>query len=364
MTMPNEEKLTEALEQLAGRAVVPTDGLSRVKRRVRMRRNRRRTAMGALAVVAISGIALSANLVTDRERRVVSTANETQEQSQLAPVPRLTLNVADLALVDAQIGRTDFIAEQLTAPPSYQHYQSFRRAADDWRAPAVFIYTTSPEAPFEIGDGSRSGTTIVDINGSEGYLRSDEGLDPVLGWRLPDGTSAYVHAPGMDAKDLLALGRSMSLRADGQGWNVGGLPAELTPIIDERPTNPAGIINHSLTFAGAPGRVEMHSSTGTRLELETRVADLMAGATVESSTVRGYPAAVARTGQTTRVLWYDDTAKTVNYLIVEGDIEARLDDVVAGITELSEVEWNELLASTDTTYWTGDSSSPTSTSTP
>ena len=142
------------------------------------------------------------------------------------------------------------------------------------------------------------------------------------------------------------------------------MPSGLEPIIDEPNVHNADTANHSLTFEGTAGRVELHSSTGRRVELETRVADLLDDAEVHNLMVRGFPAALVRSTHSTRVLWYDDTAGTVNYLILEGEIEAAVDRVVAGITELSEPKWNDLLAGAHTTYWTGDTPSSTSTSTP
>lgn len=380
MTMSTDDKLTETLERIADRAATPTDGRLRVARRLQTRRTRRRVAMAAVAAVAFTGLIVGANTAMGPDRRAVSTASDGQDSAgthtpdvpttaQTADpdsVPRLTLDVAGFRLVDADIGRTEFTAEQLASPLQYSYFQSFRPEAADWQKPGVFVFTVPPASPFGIGEDSPpETTTIVDINGNTGYLMSYGGTGAsALGWRLPDGTAAFVHAPGLEPDALVALARSMTLRPDGHGWNVADLPSGLQPIIDEPNGHNADIANHSLTFEGTAGRVELHSSTGRRMELETRVADLLDDAEVSNLDVRGFSAAVVRSAHSTRVLWYDGTAGTVNYLIIEGDIETAVDRVVAGITELSEPDWNDLLAGVHTTYWTGDTPSSTSTSTP
>src|SRR3546814_1358210 len=70
MTMSTDEKLTETLERLAARATTPTDGQSRVERRLRSRRNRRRTTLGVAATVSALGISIAfATLAGDADLR-------------------------------------------------------------------------------------------------------------------------------------------------------------------------------------------------------------------------------------------------------------------------------------------------------
>lgn len=375
MTMSTDEKLTETLERLAGRATTPMDGYSRVERRLRARRNRRRTTLGVAAAVSVLGLSAAfVNMGEEPDSRNATVASvgedSTSAPSTEAPappsagdagVPRLTLSVPGLSLTSAHIGHTDFTDVQMSAPLAFTHFQSFRPAPDDWSSPSVYVYTTTAGASFGIGEESpEDSREIVDVNGNTGYLVT-AGEQRSLGWRLADGTTAYVFAPGMTPEDLVTIGRSMTLRPDGQGWDVGDLPDGLVPVLDEQNSRQPSRTNHSLTFEGEAGEVELHSSTASQIEMEDRIADYSVGAEVTTATVNGHAAAVARGAHDVRVLWYDSDNQVANYMIVSGTIGDDVDQLVSNIRELSEGEWNDLLATADTTYWNGDESSPTST---
>jgi hypothetical protein len=269
--------------------------------------------------------------------------------------------VPGLSLTSAHIGRTEFTDVQMAAPLSFTHFQSFRAAPDDWSGPSVYVFTSPPDSHFGIGEEAPEGSnTIVDINGSTGYLSKDD-AQPSLGWRLPDGTTAYVLAPGVSLEDLVSIGRAMTLRSDGRGWDVRELPDGVVPVLDEENSLQPTMRNHSLTFEGEAGEVELHSYTASQVEMEDRIADYSIGADVTSATVNGHPAAVTRSPHDVRVLWYDSDDQVANYMIVSGTIADDIELLVSNITVLPENEWNDLLATADTTYWTGDESSPTST---
>jgi len=164
-----------------------------------------------------------------------------------------------------------------------------------------------------------------------------------------------------EAEIPLAIGRSMTLRSDGQGWEVGELPDGLVSVLDEANTRQPSRTTHSLTFEGEAGKVELHSSTGSQVEMEDRIADYSVGAEVTTAVINGHAAAVARGPHDVRVLWYDSDNQVANYMIVYGAIADDVEQLLSNITELSEDEWSDLLATADTTYWNGDESSPTST---
>lgn len=374
MTMSTDEKLTETLERLAARATTPTDGLSRVERRLRTRRNRRRATLGAAAAVSVLGLtAAFVNLAEDADTGNATVASNgehstaapcsdtpTPPTAEKAGVPRLSLSVPGLSLTSADIGRTEFTDVQMAEPLGYTHFQAFRSAVNEWSSPSVYVYTVPAGASFGIGEESPEDvTTIVAINGNTGYLVVD-GAHRSLGWRLPDGTAAYVFAPDLAGEELLAIGRSMALRPGERGWEVGDLPDGLIPVLDEENTRRSSIENHSLTFEGDAGVVELHSYTASQIDMEHRIADYSVDADVTATTVNGHPAAVARGPHDVRVLWYDPDNQVANYMIVSGAIADDIELLVSNITVLSENEWNDLLATADTTYWTGDESSPTS----
>jgi hypothetical protein len=376
MTMTTDEKLTEALERLAARATTPTDGRARVERRLRTRRNRRRTTLGIAAAVGVLGVSAAFASMGEagdtRNATVASTGEDSTApdgtDAQVPPgvdeerrVPRLSLTVPGLSLTSAHIGRTEFTDVQLAAPLGFTHLQSFRAAPDDWSGASVYVFTSPPDSPFGIGEEAPDGSkTIVDINGSTGYLSTDPAR-PTLGWRVPEGTTAFVLAPGVELVDLVTIGRSMALRADGRGWDVRELPDGMVPVLDEESTRGSSTESHSLTFAGEAGEVELHSYTASRVEMEDRIADYSIGAEVTNATVNGYPAAVTRSPHDVRVLWYDADNLVANYLIVDGAIADDIELIVSNIDELAQDEWDDLLANAETTYWTGDESSPTST---
>jgi len=374
MTMSTDEKLTETLERLAARATTPTDGLSRVERRLRTRRNRRRTTLGVAAAVSALGVSVAFLNIGEQSDSRNATVASTGEDSPAAPatdapappddekagLPRLSLSVPGLSLTRAEISRTEFTAAQMVTPRGFTHFQSFRPAPNDWSSPSVYVYTVPAGASFGIGEESPEDvTTIVAINGNTGYLVVD-GAHRSLGWRLPDGTAAYVFAPDLAGEELLAIGRSMALRPGERGWEVGDLPDGLIPVLDEENTRRSSIENHSLTFEGDAGVVELHSYTASQIDMEHRIADYSVDADVTATTVNGHPAAVARGPHDVRVLWYDPDNQVANYMIVSGAIADDIELLVSNITVLSENEWNDLLATADTTYWTGDESSPTS----
>lgn len=376
MTMSTDEKLTETLERLAARATTPTDGQSRVERRLRSRRNRRRTTLGVAATVSALGISIAfATLAGDADLRNETVASigedstgsagtdaETPPVDENNGMPRLSLSVPGLSLTLAHVGATEFTAAQIAAPLGFTHFQSFRAAPGDWSLPSVYIYTVAAGAPFGIGEDSPNDgtTTTVDVNGSTGYL-GVLGAQRTLGWRLADGTAAYVLAPDLAPDELIAIGRSMSLRPDGRGWDVRHLPDGLVSVLDEENSRLSSIENHSLTFQGDAGEVELHSYTTTPVDMETRIADYSIGAQVTNTTVNGHPAAVTRSPHDVRVLWYDPDNQVANYMIINGAITDDIELIVSNIDELSQDQWKELLATADTTYWTGDESSPTST---
>lgn len=375
MTMSTDEKLTETLERLAARATTPTDGHSRVERRLRARRNRRRTTLGVAAAVTALGVSVAfATMGEESDSRNATVASVGEDSTapaatdapappvdEKAGMPRLSLSVPGLSLALADISRTEFTAAQMAAPLGFTHFQSFRPAPNDWSSPSVYVYTVPAGASFGIGEESPADvTTIVDVNGNTGYLVTD-GAHRSLGWQLPDGTATYVFAPDLAPEELLAIGASMTLRPDGRGWDVGDLPDGLIPILDEENTRRSSIENHSLTFEGGAGEVEFHSYTTSQVDMEGRIADYSVGADVTSTTVNGHPAAVTRSPHDVRVLWYDPDNQVANYMIVNGAIADDIELIVSNVTVLSENEWNDLLATADTTYWTGDESSPTST---
>ena len=369
ITPTGERQLTTSLEEFASQATAPHDGRARVSARLATRRRRRRTAAVACVALVVGGIGVGIARLPDTNQSGVATADMADDSaseaspssSAEADLPNLAVDVPGFVLAEANIGETTFTDEQLAGPRAFYYFQSFRGSADDWQLPGVFVFTTTPDRPFAIGDDNPDQVTTVDINGSPGYLHGAESGAPSLGWRLEDGTTAFIEAPGMDSDDLLAFARSMQARPDRQGWDVETLPEGLAPIVDAANTSRPATAHNSLRYESPDGRVELNSSLSTPVQFEDRVADyLNASIDVENTTVRGQPAVVIRSEHDTRVLWFEPDADVQHYFIIDGSAEDQVDEIIAGLSELPSTEWAELLDSTDTTYWNGDTPSSTS----
>ena len=377
MNVPaDEQRLATALDRFASQVTTPHDGRARVAQRLVVRRRRRRTTVVAGVALLAAGLGVGLTHLPDTDRSGVSTAGLADHSGgdsrspsdgsgvEAASIPDLTVDLPGMTLVGADISAPTATDQRAGDPGGFYYFQSFRRASDDWRLPGVFVFTTTPESRFEIGERSPADqVTTVDINGHTGYLHLPEVGLTALGWRLDDGTTAFVVAPGMAPDDLVALGRRMQPRTDRQGWAVPGLPDGLVPVIDAANTPRPFTGNHSLRFEDDASGIELNSSQSTPVAFEERVADYLNSAeSVENTTVRGQPAVVIRSAYDTRVLWYEPNVDVENYLIIDGTAQDHVDDVIAGLTELTPADWDRLLASTETTFWDGDT--PSSTSTP
>ena len=277
MNVPaDEQRLATALDRFASQVTTPHDGRARVAQRLAVRRRRRRTTVVAGVALLAAGLGVGLTHLPDTDRSGVSTAGLADHSGgdsrspsdgsgvEAASIPDLTVDLPGMTLVGADISAPTATDQRAGDPGGFYYFQSFRRASDDWRLPGVFVFTTTPESRFEIGERSPADqVTTVDINGHTGYLHLPEVGLTALGWRLDDGTTAFVVAPGMAPDDLVALGRRMQPRTDRQGWAVPGLPDGLVPVIDAANTPRPFTGNHSLRFEGDASGIELNSSQST-----------------------------------------------------------------------------------------------------
>lgn len=297
-------------------------------------------AAGVVATRDDTTTVTSANTPDVESPAVETPAVDAEGPAPSEGFPKVSIDLAGLDLTQAS-ARTEASAPGTVEPA---HVQVFRPAGTVWALPFVEVLTGT-EANMGIGRGNPA-ATIVDVNGADGHLASEQDTT-MLGWDLPDGTQTLVIARGIEPDAVIDLARSMEKRSDAPGWDVTQIETlGLAPSVDGSPRFPEGqLAFHNLQFEGSGGEVELNASTASAASHESRVVDYLTAGDIEvdNTTVLGHPAVVARGIYDARILWYDAGREASTYLIVTGELQTRIDDIVDSIVELDDSRWADLL---------------------
>lgn len=191
----------------------------------------------------------------------------------------------------------------------------------------------------------------VDVNGLEAQAWTVGGLASIQ-WDLGDGTSVLVDARELSTDEVIEFARGLRLQPDGLGFDATVRPQGITEIpLDqaesstELPQRQLGLLSTDESSV-----VDVVVSGGDASAFEALAADRVASASggqVEQLRVLGRPAVLAGDlAAEPHLMWRHTTTDIVEIVFAVSD-RAELDAFIAGIREISEDEWQELLATYD-----------------
>ncbi|HET6949504.1 MAG TPA: hypothetical protein VFI47_03955 [Acidimicrobiales bacterium] len=361
-----EDRLSRSLAERAATLAPPDRSAARRAVALRsgaLRRRRRigRAASAAAALAAVAGL-VAGGLAGrgDDDPDAVSSAVDAPASWHLDPPPAATPAFTVAGMVptngetawydpppDAPPREPSDLVDPVTGVPLDQRptVQVFRRPGD-YAGPSVFVTHGPTIAPVE-GDG------VALAGGSGGRLDAGRPGVPRLSWQ-PSGSTALASAQawGLTPEDLVAFVDGLALRPGGTGFAAAALPAGVAEDAVEPPADPSLLWStyrvldltdpedHQL-----PGQVHITVMRSDETDFELMLGRRLATAgSVEQITVLGHPAALIRDADGSRwsVQWRLNTADRVEVIVADPD-RAAVDEVVAGLREIDEAGFDELL---------------------
>jgi hypothetical protein len=346
-----EERLRTGLRSSAETVSVPDDLPARIERRITLRRRQALTARVAATIMVLSlaggALWLNANDTTD-----VFTGSPPADPARWADwqpppagetLPALTVEAdgIELARASEDSGPIEPAPEGVILGPPRRSFQVFRQPGA-YAGPTAYVSTRQSAGPS--GPGLPSET--VEVDGHEATLSTYVPAVPRLSWKLAGDIEVSALFWSMTTDEILEFANGLEERPDGSGFDATALPQG----IEEDPMESVPMTtfaNRELGFsAGNDTVVEMHIDRSDEAEFESFVEDrLETTDAVEQLTVLDRPAVLIHYEDSDRwsLQWRHTTRDRVE-LDVTGVDRASLDRIIAGISEIDEATWQDLVA--------------------
>ncbi|HKA85034.1 MAG TPA: hypothetical protein VKD21_14275 [Acidimicrobiales bacterium] len=351
--------LADHLNRLADQLAAPPTADTRQaigRRATRLRRRRRvRGAVGGglLALLVIAGArALQVDDPADVETDVAGPSGDT--------VPALTANLDGWRVSAAEDATATPDAAGDVAGPDPESLQVFRRPGD-LVGPSIFLHhRVASDAIAAAADAA-----VVDVRGSQGFLEQNGPDSFTLSWdpQLND-SQADLEARGITRDQVLAFASGVQGKDDNityppdPGDKLGFVPGPLPKGMEEDPVEPTsgdqGVVRR-LTLERAPGAIEVTIDDGGELTFETCLGGLLAsGGAPEEVSVMGHPAVLVEHPDHAgwSLVWRPTDGATATASLSNVD-RSTVDEFIGGLEEISEGEWQELVAATPAPAATG-----------
>jgi hypothetical protein len=349
----NAPPLEDRLNHLADRLAAPATPEAReaIGRRASVLRRRRRvrTAVGsgALAVVVAGMLTLRGGEIADVET--------TPAGPPTGSLPVLTLELDSWRIVTAEdtttTGHIAAIPDVDVPDPVSGSLQVFRRPGD-LTGPSVFLHHRVASDPIV----PEPGAVPVTIAGSEGYLRETGKQSMTLRWSPPLGdNAAYLEARGLSQVQVMEFAMGLEARDDAIhhpptpdeqfGFDATELPAGIEEVpVDQ--ANPGQPVLRRAVFERDSATVEVTIDDRGDAAFEAYLGNLlMADGDAEQVSVMDHAAVlVERPDETGCWLVWQQTDEATVVMSLTGVARSTVDDVVDGLREVSERDWQDLLA--------------------
>ena len=340
-------QLEDQLERLAaGVAAPPTpDARQAIQRRTGVLRRRRRVGAaagtGLLALAAIGGIALA--------RPDPSPEAET---AGTAPLPAFTLEVPGWDVVVAEDGLAT--GTSAAAAGSEQVF-ALPDGSDSPRLVVRHFPSSDAFGP------PASGEEVVEVGAVEGRVTHPGPDELVLRWSPPLGdNTAEIEARGLTQEAVVEFAERLTPKdVDGAfqyppspddtfGFEAGDVPEGMQEVRADEVTDVTGgaETGRRLVAESDTATAELTVAPVDDQARQDAVAAMAQAGPAEEVTVLGGPASlIARPGGTAwYVIWEPGDAASV-VLDVTGADRATVDALLAGIRDVTEGEWDDLVAS-------------------
>ena len=339
-----EERVPAALRHAAAGVSAPPSGArDRVRRRARVLRRRRRAGVAvAGAVVLVASVGGAFVLWEDGTEQVTAGQQDSPGQGIEFQPPaggdELPAFVVD-GLEPTRVHENQGPLESAEDTGGYS-FQVFRRSGD-YAGPTVFVQSGPSLGIPEPGE---DGIETVQVAGHEAGLSRYNPHVPALGWRLDDGNVVYVRSWELSIDELLSFADGLDVRTDGTGFDATTLPRGLSEdSVEEAARTDYG--TRELSYETPRSLVEIFVNLGGEADFEGYVQDRFDSAdTVEQLVVFERPAVLVHYGDSERwsLQWRHTTTARVE-VVVEGGDRSTVDDIVAGLREIDQADWQDLL---------------------
>lgn len=346
MSLHLEERLRGLADELEA---PPSDtALRAVGRRARVMRRRRRARRAAAGGVLVAGLVVGVFAVRagtpDGEPGTVAT--DPDGATREAALPAWTLDLDGWEAIGADEG-DDSASDEAEGSDWRGSLQVFRRPGE-LAGPTLAVRHVSASDAFVPADDDEP----VMVGDVQGYIRR---LGPdrfVLSWSLGD-SHVELRAFGVPEPDVHAFAGGLVPRDPdgvfsfpGDGDQLGFDATELPPGLDEdRPAADRQVARYrGVVFGDGRSQVTIQvDGAGERFFEDTLVHRLVHDRAVEEIEVDGHRAVSLETSDWERhVLWLQDDATV--HVTIEGLRSPSVEDVVAGLRQISEDEWRALRA--------------------
>jgi hypothetical protein len=343
-----EQELRIQLHRRAD-AAPARDGWAGIDRRLAIRERSRRTRNACMTVAVVC--LLTAGAVALAGRSGTSRVSTDPAGAPDGSLPRLVFRMVGFeptfATESVEASRPP---TSTAAPGGGRRLSIFTERRAGYGGKVLFVTTAAPGVEFGIGDASPTATQVA-IGNATGYLQTHTSL-PVqtLGWRLPSGQAVYLVGLRLTDDELASIGRA--LRVDGAGdvtWPAGtpALGLELHRTSDA-PSGPRWY--SEVTWVQGSDRLSLRLQQGGTDVLDDLIADRAASAReIGEIAVEGAHAVMATSDApagapgSTSVMWQVRDG-VVAELVGEGAGRAHVVTAAASLVEVSEAEWQALLA--------------------
>jgi hypothetical protein len=341
MPPPLEDRLNRLADDVAAPAT--PDARQAIGRRAARLRRRRRVGSavggGLVALLILAGaVALQAKDPADVETDIAGPGE----------LPALTIDLDGWQVVAAE----DTTATPDTAgvdDPASGSLQVFRRPGD-LAGPSVFLHHEAASDAIAASD-----TRPVTIGGAEGYLEQTGPDSFSISWNpVQSDSQADLEARGLTQPEVIDFANGLRVKdpdiryPPAPGTRFGFVAERLPKGLREIPVGPA-------SPGPSPGRRLVAERDGATIEItiddrgeaafETGLAELLAtGGAAERVSVLGNPAVlVEHPDGRWSLVWRQTDGATVIASLSDVD-RSTVDDVVGGLDEISEGEWQDMKA--------------------
>lgn len=333
-----EGQLADQLHGI-GRLAPDADGWDGIHHRLAHRRQvRARLRVGGVAVVLVAMVAVLIPLAGRGDR-------PTQVASEPQAFPRLVLDLPDYNLLRADS------SEDVGPREDTGQLLVYGDAGPGLLGAGEVVFVRLVPAGASYGIGETDSTVPVDIAGRPGRLLDYSSLTTSLGWPRADGSIVHLVATNIPDDTLANMGRSVEA-ALAEGLAP---PTELGDGLALRRVgspDTGGSSHGEVTYSGPESRtVDLRLTSGGPSNLDDLVLDRLASAgswrplTVEGrSAVASTYAESPAVGEPTRAVMWAVRPGVVAELVTFGLSDDEIDAALASIREISQAEWDGLVA--------------------
>ena len=342
--------LADHLNRLADQLAAPAtpDARQAIGRRATTLRRRRRVRNalggGLLALLVVTGArTLQVDDPADVETDVAGPPD--------GALPALTANLDGWRIVAAEDAIAGPEAAADVHDPAAESLQVFRLPGN-LVGPSIFLHHRAASDAI----AAATDASTVDIRGSEGFLEQAGPDSFTLRWdpRLND-SQADLEARGLTRDQVLAFANGVRGKDDRITYppepddKFGFVAGPLPKGMEEDPVQPTsgdeGVVRR-LTLERAPGAIVVTVDDRGEVAFETRLGELLAsGGTAEEVSVMGHPAVLVEHPDHAgwSLVWRQTDGATATASLTDID-RSTVDDFIGGLEEISEGEWQELVA--------------------